>query len=101
MMFVKIIESELNLKAVKEYQFHPSRKWRFDYAIPELKIAIEVEGGAWTQGRHTRGEGFIEDMNKYNAAVILGWRLIRVTPNQLYALETLNMIKELAKLKNV
>ncbi len=65
-----------------EFRFHPSRMWRFDWAWPDVKFAIEVEGGAWTQGRHTRGQGFIDDMEKYTAAVLLGWRVARFTPQQ-------------------
>ena len=66
-----------------ELRFHPHRKWRFDYAWVAEKIALEVEGGIWTQGRHTRGAGFLADMEKYNAAVLLGWRVLRTTPDKL------------------
>ena len=66
-----------------EYKFYPDRRWRFDYAFPKQKIAIEQEGGAWSGGRHTRGKGFINDMEKYNKAVILGWRILRYTPEQM------------------
>jgi very-short-patch-repair endonuclease len=61
----------------REYRFHPTRKWRFDFAIPSRKIAIECEGGVWTGGRHTRGSGAIGDMEKYNAAAKLGWFVFR------------------------
>jgi len=63
----------------REYKFHPTRKWRFDFAWPLEKFAVEIEGGVWSGGRHTRGKGFIEDCIKYNEAVMLGWRVIRVT----------------------
>ena len=53
-MFTAICKSDLKIEVVKEYLFHPTRKWRFDYAIPDHKIALEVEGGVWTGGRHTR-----------------------------------------------
>lgn len=66
-----------------EYRFAPPRKWRFDYAWVCFKVALEVEGGAFTRGRHTRGAGFIKDMEKYNAAVLAGWKVLRVTPDQL------------------
>ncbi len=66
-----------------ELKFNPSRKWRFDYAYPDLKIAIEQEGGAYSGGRHTRGTGFIKDMEKYNSAAIMGWRILRYTPDQM------------------
>lgn len=61
----------------QEYRFHPTRKWRFDFALVEHKIAIEAEGGVWTGGRHTRGGGYTKDAEKYNAAVLLGWRVLR------------------------
>ena len=63
----------------REYRFHPVRKWRFDLAWPERKIAAEVEGATWTNGRHTRGSGFVADCEKYNAAALLGWTVYRFT----------------------
>jgi len=72
-LFTNLIESQFNIKCVKEYQFHKTRKWRFDYAIIEHKIAIEVEGGVYTNGRHTRGSGFLKDIKKYNTATCEGW----------------------------
>jgi len=68
---------------VPEYRFHPARKWRADYAWPMHLIIVEIEGGAWTQGRHTRGAGYVGDMAKYNAATLLGYRVLRYTPQQL------------------
>lgn len=119
MLFVRIIEAELGLKVVKEYQFHPTRKWRFDYAIPEYKIAIEVEGGTFKEtyyqdkktgeikthvgGRHNTGKGFIADLEKYNTAVCQGWSLLRITPEQLISnipiTNILNILKHNSLLK--
>lgn len=64
---------------VAEYQFHETRKWRFDYAIVRRKLAIELEGGIWNQvpGRHTRGRGFQDDLDKYNAATSARWFVFR------------------------
>jgi very-short-patch-repair endonuclease len=63
-----------------EYRFHPKRKWRFDLAYQAQKIAIEIEGGIWTGGRHTRPAGYEKDCEKYNTATLLGWRVLRFTP---------------------
>lgn len=81
----------------KEYKFHPSRKWRFDYCFPDKKIAIEIEGGVWTYGRHNRSSGYIKDMEKYNHAAILGYRILRFTPNQINEMQTYEMIKNILK----
>lgn len=64
---------------VREYKFHATRNWRFDFAWPEARVAVEIEGGVWKGGRHTRGAGFIGDCEKYNAAVLDGWRVFRLT----------------------
>lgn len=65
-----------------EYRFHPTRRWRFDIAWPDKMLAIEIEGGAWIAGRHNRPAGYIKDMDKYNEAALLGWRVLRYTPQQ-------------------
>lgn len=92
--FTLLCRSDLKEECVKEFKFHPTRKWRFDYAIPEHKIAIEVEGGVWTGGRHISPKGFLNDMEKYNTATIMGWRVLRTIPDELCSNATLNMIRE-------
>lgn len=64
-------------KPEREFKFHPDRRWRFDFAWPDLRIAVEIEGGVWSEGRHNRGEGYCSDMEKYNAAGELGWLVLR------------------------
>jgi len=78
-----------------EYQFHPTRRWRMDLCWPAIKVGIEIEGGAWIQGRHTRGSGFVKDMSKYNEAAILGYRLLRFTPQQVKSGEALRTIERM------
>lgn len=67
---------------VREYRFHPTRKWRFDFAAPDEKIAIEIEGGIHSKGRHVRPKGYIGDLEKYNEAAWLGWRVLRYSTSQ-------------------
>ncbi len=70
-------------EAIREYRFAPPRRWRFDYAWPAQRIALEIEGGVWTGGRHVRGKGYVSDCEKYSEAALLGWRVLRVTPAQI------------------
>lgn len=63
----------------QEWRFHPVRKWRFDFAYPALMVAVEIEGGTWSGGRHTRGDGYEKDCEKYNTAALMGWKVIRLT----------------------
>lgn len=63
----------------REYRFHDTRRWRFDFAWPDIGLAVEVEGGTWTKGRHTTGAGFEKDAEKYNEAALLGWTILRFT----------------------
>jgi hypothetical protein len=77
-----------------EFVFDPTRKWRFDFAWPSDKIALEVEGGVWSGGRHTHPSGFIKDIEKYNRAAYLGWRVFRCTPRDLCTMETVKLIKQ-------
>ena len=93
-LFLALLKRAKLPAPVAELRFAPPRRWRFDYAWPVYNLALEVEGGVWTRGRHTRGKGAIADMEKYNAAVIAGWRLLRVTPDQLHTLETVTMIRD-------
>ncbi len=68
-----------------EYQFHPTRKWRFDYAWPEIKLALEEDGGIWRKGggAHSHPSNIERDIEKGNAAALLGWRILRYAPEDL------------------
>lgn len=65
----------------REFRFHPTRKWRADLAWPDRRLLVEVEGGTFVSGRHARGAGMRKDAEKYNEAVLAGYRLLRVTPD--------------------
>jgi very-short-patch-repair endonuclease len=66
---------------VRQYQFHPERKWRVDFAWPERGVLVECEGGIWGRGgmAHSHPLGILRDIEKYNAAALAGFRVFRVT----------------------
>lgn len=76
-----------------EHRFHATRRWRFDYAWLDQQVALEVEGGVWVGGRHTSGAGFVKDMEKYNEAACMGWRIIRCQPKQLCTTATVETLR--------
>ena len=82
------------LAYVREYKFHPIRKWRADFKVG-LTLLVEVEGGVWSFGRHTRGVGFENDCQKYAAAMMLGFRVLRITPKHIDNGEALGWVRAL------
>jgi len=72
----------------------PPRKWRFDFACVTRKVALEVEGGIFMRsgGGHRSVTGSLRDIEKYNAATALGWRIIRCQPGRETAAETINLL---------
>ena len=68
---------------VREFQFHPKRSWRWDFAYLPEKVAIEIHGGTHTYGRHNRPEGFQGDREKMNAGQIDGWLVLEFTASHL------------------
>lgn len=83
-----------------EYRFHPVRRWRFDYAWPGHKVALEIEGGIFPMrgrkgGAHGSVTGILRDIAKYNSAVMFGWRVVRVLPRHELSDETIEMLKVL------
>lgn len=95
-----------HLKAAKipppelEHRFHPPRRWRFDLAWPDQKLAVEVEGGVWLGGRHTRPAGFEADCEKYNQAALDGWQVLRVTNHMVEDGRALAVIEEALSTKH-
>lgn len=87
----------LKINFKQEYKFHPERNWRADFLITGTKILIEVEGGIWSGGRHTRGKGFIADMEKYNAAAVMGFKVLRFDTQQVKSGLAIKQIEGLLK----
>jgi very-short-patch-repair endonuclease len=88
----------------REYRFHYERKWRADFAVGDnprfgpphfFDVLIEIDGGSWVAGRHTRGSGFEKDAEKLNAAAELGYRVLRYTPRMIESGEALEQIRRI------
>ncbi len=89
---VEAITEATGIPPQPEFKFHPTRKWKFDYAFPEQQIAVEVEGGIYgykdksgkfkSRGAHSSITGIKRDIEKYNAATVLGWKVLRLTSEQ-------------------
>ena len=85
----------LKIKFEQEFYFHPDRKWRADFHLIDKKILVEIEGGIWSGGRHTRGKGYLGDMEKYNAATMMGFQVIRFSTDQVksgHAIQQIEMM---------
>lgn len=86
-------------KPVREYRFHPKRRWRLDFAWPDMKLAVEIDGGIFANkkgkvGAHVRGAGARADMEKRNEAIILGWRVLRVCGDHVKSGQALRWIEQ-------
>jgi very-short-patch-repair endonuclease len=98
-LFQKTLQSYLGTEIESEVAFCKGRKFRFDFAIVDKKIAIEIEGGIFSGGRHTRGAGFTKDMEKYNIAVENGWVVLRYSPAEIKKTSTFEQIKKVLTLR--
>ena len=82
-----------------EYRFdahgHPPRRWRWDFCWPDLTggVALEVNGAIFTQGKHSRGAGQMNDFEKWSEGAAQGWRVLHVTPEQLESTATFDWIR--------
>lgn len=93
----ELFEAQLKMSRLpamqREYLFSAERKWRFDFADPNLKIALEIQGGTWVGGRHNRPKGYEEDLIKLNEAALEGWLVICATTGQIKAGVALSWVR--------
>lgn len=76
-----------------EHIFCPGRRWKFDYAWPMKGVALEVQGGLFIQGRHSRGPALLKEHEKLNAGAVRGWRILYCIPQQLLTLQLAETIR--------
>ena len=85
----------LKIEFEQEFKFHPTRKWRADFHLKGKKILVEVEGGIWSNGRHTRGKGYLGDLEKYNEATMMGYQVIRFSTEQVKSGKAIEQIEKM------
>lgn len=85
------------LSPEREYEFAAGRKWRFDFAFLDRKLAVEIEGGLFSAGRHVRGAAVEKDFEKYNRAALLGWRVLRYSTKMVTDGIAINDVLEMVK----
>lgn len=93
-VFFALLKQAKVPRPVPEYRFHDTRKFRLDFAWPESRVGLEVDGGVWSGGAHGRGTGIVRDQEKTNLAAGLGWRILRVTPAKLCTEQTITYLKD-------
>ncbi|MCA1572498.1 MAG: endonuclease domain-containing protein [Chloroflexi bacterium] len=93
--------SQAGIPFEREYRFHPERRWRADFMVGQNfawpirgRYLIEIDGGAFIAGRHVRGKGFEADLEKLNAAALLGFRVLRFTPAHVEDGRALDVIRQ-------
>ena len=87
----------MNIEFTQEFRFNPDRRWKADFRIDGFPILVEVEGGVHCNGRHTRGEGYTADCEKYSVAAAMGWFVIRGTTKQVQSGLVLKWIEDAMK----
>lgn len=95
-------ELMLQLRANKiaykpEFKFAEHRRWKADFLILGTRILVEVEGGTWSGGRHTRGKGYEQDCEKYSWAAANGWTVLRFTTGQVNSGDAVKVVLEAIK----
>lgn len=100
-LFLNYLQQQFpSVEVVKELRFYPERRWRFDYAFPVLKVAIEIDGAVWAQGRHNRPAGYLADMEKLNTAASMGWLVLRISTDERFFLSTRQLISDTLTIRN-
>jgi len=92
-LLLLLIRAEGLPEPEREYRFHDTRRWRLDFAYPDKKIGIEVQGGTYIRGAHSRGTGLERDYEKYNQAQVLGWDVYQFSRKMIESGEAIETIR--------
>lgn len=95
LLALMLVAFEVRPEPEREYRFDTKRRWRFDFAWPDAKFAVEVEGITYDGGRHQRLGGFEKDCEKYEAAMLQGWTVYRVTHARIKNGKAIEAIKQI------
>ncbi len=84
----------LKIPYEREVKLIEGRRFRFDFVFRAQKLAVEVNGGEWVQGRHSRSGGMRSDAEKIALASALGWRVIPVAGSMVESGEAVALIQQ-------
>lgn len=96
-LYFQLVDAGLDDGLVRELQAIKGRKFRVDFAWPDQMLAVEVQGGIWTRGRHIRPVGMVRDMEKFNLLTLDGWRVLLLTSQDVNGGKGLEMIQAALK----
>jgi very-short-patch-repair endonuclease len=83
-LWLRMVANDLDVGWERDQPFVLYRDWRFDFVHHGYRIAVEVEGGTYSGGRHTTGTGYQGDCEKYNEATLNGYLLLRFTSKDIH-----------------
>lgn len=92
-VYIEWLRQQTGYEFVEEHKFHPTRRWRFDFACLERKVAVEIDGGIWQYGRHNRAASLLKDYEKFNNAAAMGWVVLHFTPQQQFTDDAMELIR--------
>lgn len=81
----------------QEFRFYAPRLWRADFCWPNERLILEVQGGIFVNGRHSRGAALLREWDKLNTAAGLGFRVIYTQPADLLSVATIVFIRAALK----
>jgi len=85
---------------VREYRAIPGRKFRYDFCWEKERLLVEVNGGTYTKGAHSTGQGIARDYEKANLATLDGWRVLMFDGKAVKSGEAVETIRKALEAKN-
>lgn len=79
---------------VREYRAIKGRKFRFDFAWLDARLLVEVNGGTYTRGAHSTGQGIARDYEKIRLGQDCGWKVYPFDGKAIKSGEAVEIIRQ-------